>query len=220
MNHPIRDLLYDKDIYAQLPDYGLVEAHGWNSEAPIFEMMIARHKPQLIVEVGSWKGASAIHMASMCKRLGLSTHILCVDTWLGAMEMWEDKEDATRYKALNLVHGYPSVYFSFIKNIKYAGHSDCVTPFPTTSSIAARWLKSHQITADLIYVDASHDYEDVKRDLIDYWPLVKRGGALFGDDYKTWLGVRSAVNVFNHDISSGGFNRLILNDNHYIFTAT
>ena len=36
---------------------------------------------------------------------------------------------------------------------------------------------------DWIYVDASHFYDDVKVDLEAFWPKLKRGGYIAGDDY-------------------------------------
>lgn len=36
---------------------------------------------------------------------------------------------------------------------------------------------------DLIYVDANHEYEQVKSDIINYLPLVKNGGFISGHDY-------------------------------------
>lgn len=36
---------------------------------------------------------------------------------------------------------------------------------------------------DFIYIDADHTYEGVKRDLIDWYPKMKRGGLLCGHDY-------------------------------------
>ena len=45
--------------------------------------VIADVKPKLIVEVGTWKGASAIYMAKICRKLELNTEIVCIDTWLG-----------------------------------------------------------------------------------------------------------------------------------------
>jgi hypothetical protein len=51
----------------------------------------------------------------------------------------------------------------------------------------------HGIRADLIYLDGSHDYEDVACDIAAYRPLLTPGGVLFGDDYDTWVDVRQAV---------------------------
>ena len=47
----------------------------------------------------------------------------------------------------------------------------------------------------MIYIDGSHEDIDAYYDCKEYWPLVKSGGLLFGDDW-TWDGVESAVTTF------------------------
>lgn len=184
----------------QLPDpytgfdhsnYSL-DLYGWGSDAPVFRRLIEAVRPSLIIEVGTWKGASAIHMAGICKELGLNTKILCIDTWLGAIEMWTDKTDETRYKALDIRNGWPHLYYQFIANVVKTGHDDCIVPFPISSLSAARWLQRYGVTADLIYIDASHDTHDVYWDIQHYLPILNRGGVMFGDDYD-WGSVRQAV---------------------------
>lgn len=173
-----------------------IERDGWNSDAPIFRELIEDVRPGLIVEVGSWKGASAVHMADVCKSLGLQTTIVCVDTWIGSLEMWENQSDETRYGSLGLKHGYPQLYYQFLANVIRAGHSNRIVPFPQTSAIAARWLAKRGVVADLIYLDASHDYQDVLDDMRSYWPLVRPGGILFGDDRCSFLDVERALTTF------------------------
>lgn len=49
---------------------------------------------------------------------------------------------------------------------------------------------------DLVYIDADHTYEGCLRDIIDWYPKVKTGGLLLGDDFinrKTRTGVRFGV---------------------------
>ncbi len=36
---------------------------------------------------------------------------------------------------------------------------------------------------DLIYIDGGHSYEVVKSDIENYWPLLRSGGILCGDDF-------------------------------------
>ena len=168
---------------------------GWGAESPAFRELIVEIRPRLIIEVGTWKGASALVMAEILEEQSLPAQIVCVDTWLGALEFWTDQQDAERYGSLKLRHGYPSVYYQFLANVCHRGRQSRITPFPQTSALAALWFRTYGIEAELIYLDASHEEEDVYADLGGYWPLVSVGGALFGDDY-TWDGVRLAVTRF------------------------
>jgi predicted O-methyltransferase YrrM len=48
---------------------------------------------------------------------------------------------------------------------------------------------------DIVYLDGSHDYASVKKDIYAWWPKIKKNGILFGDDYMNgWIGVENAVN--------------------------
>jgi len=173
----------------------LFDAHGWGGQSPAFHDLISKVKPGLIIEVGTWKGASALKMAEVTRDLGLNTQLVCVDTWLGALEFWTDQADPERFLSLQLRHGYPSIYYQFLANVCHQGFQDRIIPFPQTASIAALWFRQYGIKADLIYLDGSHEEEDVYQDLCNYWEILADHGILFGDDY-TWDGVRLAVERF------------------------
>lgn len=50
---------------------------------------------------------------------------------------------------------------------------------------------------DIVYIDASHDYDSVKKDIELWYPKVKPGGFICGDDYIIgWQGVVKAVDEF------------------------
>jgi methyltransferase family protein len=166
---------------------------GWGSNAPIFLKLITQKQPTRIIEVGSWKGASAIHMAECCAALSLQTEIICVDTWLGALEMWTDMADSTRYGSLKRNYGYPTLYYQFLANVIKSGNAERIIPFPQTSIIAARALKKWGITADIIYIDGSHDEIDVTMDIEAYTQILNQDGIMFGDDWSTWESVKRGV---------------------------
>ena len=170
---------------------------GWGSKSPAFAKLIAEQgeRLELVIEVGTWKGGSAIEMAAAIDAAGNDATVLCIDTWLGALEFWNDHEDPERYGALALKNGYPTVYYQFLANVCHAGHQNRVVPFPQTSATAALWLASRGVRAGLIYVDGSHEEGDVYADLCAYHELLAEGGTLFGDDW-TWDGVRMAVTRF------------------------
>lgn len=179
---------FDPDPY---PD----DVQGWGSDAPLFAELIGETQPRLIIEVGTWKGASALHMASVCDALDLPTRIVCVDTWLGAYEFIGAAEAE---RDLRRRWGCPTIYEQFLANVVRAGQTRRIIPFPQTSLIASRYLWHHQVRADLIYIDASHDFDDVSADIRAYWRLLRRGGVLFGDDYESFNDIRHAVDASGH----------------------
>jgi methylmalonyl-CoA mutase cobalamin-binding domain/chain len=148
------------------------DTHGWMDsgfDRIITESLASRDRnlPLTIFEVGSWKGKSCITIADTVKKMGFTdVRIIAIDTWLGAPEFWTwGLNDPTRGLSLKIVNGYPSVFYTFTKNVKYFGHDDIVYPFPISSIQAAEVLTHYNIKADLIYIDASHEYEAVKADI-------------------------------------------------------
>lgn len=181
----IRHLLHATDPYDGFEPFDS-EVQGWNSEHPKLAELILEIQPKLVVELGSWRGASALWMAKHT-----DAEIVCVDTWLGSAEMWTDHGDETRYKALKHRNGYPQVYFEFLSNAVKAGKAHQITPCPMPTTQALDLLLHWKIQPDLIYVDASHDFasvvSDIKRSQA-LWPRI-----LCGDDYHHWDGVKRAV---------------------------
>lgn len=189
-------LLHPRDPFAGF-DYAArpFDGHGWGSDSPAFRELILAQKPRLIIEVGTWKGGSALQMASVLEEAKLPGTILCIDTWLGALEFWTDLTDPERYGSLRHEHGWPTVYFQFLANVCHRHLQHRIVPFPQTSATGALWLRHYGLRGDLIYIDGSHEEEDVYQDVLDYWEVLAPGGTLFGDDW-SWDGVRIAVERF------------------------
>lgn len=147
---------------------------GWHSDHDFFRQIIEEVRPKVIVEVGSWKGASACTMAKLTEEL--RTEIYCVDTWLAGYEHWVTEED----NILQRKFGMPQIYFQFLANLYPADFANRIYPIQQTSTNGARILKALGIEPDLIYIDGSHLLQDVYQDLEYYWPLA--GKVMFGDD--------------------------------------
>lgn len=199
----------EKNIYENV-ELMPADLRGWNSNDNAFEALILKVKPKTIIEVGSWKGASAINMAQICKKNNLQTQIFCVDTWLGALEFWTNLAD-TEERNLYIKNGYPQVYYQFLSNVIHTDTQDLITPLPLPSNIAHKVLNFHNIKADLIYIDASHEYEDVLVDIRNYRQLLNASGIIFGDDFtNSWPGVERAVREsFNN-------NFYVVNNNFWV----
>lgn len=170
------------------------DMQGWNSEHPIFKQLIDEIQPRRIVEVGTWKGASAIHMASLCE-----AEIFCVDTWLGGID--HALSDKPVDQLPRDEHGAPRLYHQFLRNVASTPFAARIRPIQQTSLNAAKILHSAPMTEliDLIYVDGSHEYDDVYADLCAYHALLAPGGRIFGDDFRTFPGVFTAVIRYAHE---------------------
>jgi predicted O-methyltransferase YrrM len=63
---------------------------------------------------------------------------------------------------------------------------------------------------DFVYIDANHSYANVKEDITLYYPKLKQGGVIGGDDYWAYYpGVARAVNEFvdKHKLKLYGVER-------------
>jgi predicted O-methyltransferase YrrM len=169
------------------------DLRGWWSDEPIFENIIDLKKPELIVEIGTWKGASAIHMANICDDHHLDTEIVCVDPFTGGAGTWLYAPDS-----LILQNGRSTMYELFLANVIRQNHTDRITPFPVTASVAADAFKRAGIKPDIVYIDGSHLERDVANDLTSFEEILNEGGIILCDDYKHSRipGVTQAVTKF------------------------
>lgn len=148
----------------------------------IFAQCIEKTMPSIIVEVGSFVGESAIHMAKVIKQRNLPTAILCVDTWYAGFDHWKGAREKIRYH-----FGRPDFYYKFIANVIQNGCQDVIVPMASDSINAARILKWLEISPQLTYVDGSHEQGDVLRDYEAYWNLLHSGSGMLVDDISDWF---------------------------------
>lgn len=167
------------------------DLEGWNSDHPLFQQLIEQISPKTIIEVGTWKGRSALHMVGLTKELG--TKIYCCDTWLGEVNL--QPGDMESDKPACFYHG-PTNYYQFLYNVWEGGAQDRIHPILNTSTASARLLNHFGVRGDLIYIDADHHYETVFTDLEFFSELLAPGGIMFGDDWNDFPGVKMAVSRF------------------------
>jgi hypothetical protein len=134
------------------------------------------------VEVGSWKGKSSAYMAIEIANSRKDIEFTCVDTWEGSVEHQGQKD----------LH---QLYDVFIENMKPV--EEFYTPKKMTSQEAVHLFDDGSL--DFVFIDASHEYEDVKEDIKAWIKKVKPGGVLAGHDYYVnthdyFPGVKQAVN--------------------------
>lgn len=195
-----RQAIHGGDPYAGFPvgQYKLdLQGFGsgdFGSDSPLFEAVISTFRPARVIEVGSWKGASAVRMAALMKKHNVAGEILCVDTWLGTAQTWMPikPEDAAVMR-----FGRAATYEQFLANVILSGYAGTIVPLPVDSITGAEIVAAKGLQADAIYIDAGHDYDHVASDLKAWWPLVRPAGLMFGDDYHPfWSGLQRAVQEF------------------------
>jgi hypothetical protein len=86
----------------------------------------------------------------------------------------------------------PDIWDSFRNNLAPAG--SIVEPIRSLSHLAA--TRYQDASLDFVFLDACHQYEQVKQDILAYLPKVKSGGFIGGHDYNkgSYPGVVRAVN--------------------------
>lgn len=170
------------------PDVTEVAIQGWNWNHPYLRETIEQTRPRLIVEIGVWKGASALSMASHLRELRIDGVVIAVDTWLGSWDHWLD--DAW--------DGVVSLG-EFMGNVVACRLTDYVVPLRLDSGNAAMVVQNRLGQVDMIHLDAAHDYTSVAFDLLRWWPVLRPGGTFIGDDYYDdghWPDVKRATDEF------------------------
>jgi hypothetical protein len=150
---------------------------GWNTplNLEVFARLVAPDA-SVVVELGCWLGQSTLELL----KKAVSADVICIDHWQGSAE----------HRAHRLFPKLlPTLYDRFLANVWE--HRERVIPVKETTTVGIRLLADHDIKPDFIYVDASHEYEDVRGDIelsLSMFP----NAVLCGDDYN-WPGVRNAI---------------------------
>ena len=123
-------------------------------------------KPAVGIELGTYRGESAEWMLA-----NIFTHpearYYCVDTFLGSVEHKILEIDCTTLKmqAAQRLEPYKD---------------RCAILVGATRSVLRHWELE---PADSVYIDAGHGSQDVLRDSVLAWELLKVGGVMIWDDY-------------------------------------
>ncbi len=160
------------------------DGQGWYGNARQIEAIFKERPIRVVIEVGSWIGASTRHIASLLPQDG---KLYAIDHWLGSSEHQPGQSAWT--PALS------KLYQQFLSNIIHSNLTHIVIPIRMTSIEASRAIA---IKPDLIYIDAAHETAAVYADLVAWWPFVQGHGILCGDDWG-WPSVAKAVQRFAHE---------------------
>ena len=146
------------------------------------------------VEVGCWKGrATSAFKFEIPKD---QFKLYCVDPFLGSAEHKEYLQGS-------------STRADFEKNLRDRGVLDSVSVVEKYSAEAAKDFEDNSL--DLVFIDAEHDYDNVKLDILSWTPKLKSGGIICGHDYpepnKKNAGFEELAQAVNEEVrDSNNFN--------------
>lgn len=161
---------YYKKLASEQHDNGI---EGWMSPLELEFLWMMAKKGKSVVEVGSWKGRSTQALLESGKK------VFAVDTWEGS----SDPCDLTYEQAKK-----SDIFAEFKKNV---GHYENLKIIKKDSIAASKQFSDKSV--DMVFLDATHSYAAVKKD-IEAW-LPKARQIICGHDYdpKVWPGVVQAV---------------------------
>jgi predicted O-methyltransferase YrrM len=152
---------------------------GWMSEPELIWLAEQAQKSLTTVEIGAWMGRSTRAMAD-----NTSGNVIAVDTWDGSAENQESLKGKP--------HGY--LFQKFCDNLADHIASGRVLPMRGNSLAVAAHCAEEGLRFGMIFIDAAHDYESVRNDILAWRPLLAKNGLLCGHDYDWgWPGVVNAV---------------------------
>jgi predicted O-methyltransferase YrrM len=138
--------------------------------------MINKRNHTLGAEIGCARGKTTKNLLKKCPNLSL----LAVDLWGYA----PSGNGGTQYKQWD----FDSIYECFKKNI--ASHNGRLKIIRGLSWEVASRIDNESL--DFVFIDADHEYESVKKDILAWTPKLKTGGTLCGHDTH-FSGVKQAL---------------------------
>lgn len=127
-----------------------------------------------IVEVGTWKGKTSRQVLQRCANVDYTM----VDRW-ECPEMGDSYLSSGSETARLPQEKYDFAYHECVNlAIEFGPRVHIIK----SDSVAAA-VDFEERSIDLIFIDGDHSYDGVKRDLLAWWPKVRRGGWLGGHDY-------------------------------------
>jgi hypothetical protein len=154
----------------------------WHGIVP---QLLNEHGSRTVAEVGVWRGSLSGKMLHRCPRI---TRLTLVDSWTPVYgndpdHGWmvfgpgtDDQEMADAYRTV----------------VEQFKHDPRVLIYKMPSVQGAELVADGSL--DAVIIDALHTYHACKEDILAWWPKLRPGGLMIGDDLSPWFpGVQIAV---------------------------
>jgi len=140
----------------------------------LFSVAVSQQIDGDIVEIGSWQGKSTICLAQAALLTENGT-VFAIDHFQG------NAGKASYYKVVE--DDLSDLKDGFISNIKQFGVYDAVTVMDMDTASAAPLVKGKSAGVRLLFIDGSHEYQDVRDDYERFSDALVPGAQVIFDDY-------------------------------------
>jgi predicted O-methyltransferase YrrM len=173
----IKKVLIDqflKMIYWNLSSAFSVDSHLTITER-VKLYQLAKNK-SIILEIGSYTGASGICFGEALINRNTSSKIICIDTW---------QNNA-------MTEGTRDTFKAFCDNTQE--YSEIITKIRGFSSEVVEDVSAICSKIDLLFIDGDHSYDGVKADWENYKRFLRRGSIVVFHDIGWAAGVNKVIN--------------------------
>lgn len=158
-------------------------------------------KNAVIVEIGSYRGISALAMALGARSANKTFTLYAIDPWQKGVGK------------IGITYSGAEVFPCFVKNITAFGLIGQIIPIMAFSQVAFRFLHD---PIDLLFIDGGHRFSDVNFDYTRWSRKVVNGGKIAFHDYSSrFPGIDKVV---ANAIASGDWDNINIIDS--IWSAT
>jgi hypothetical protein len=176
------------------------EVGGWFNFQDIYNAAVNKaENGSTLVEVGTFLGKSALYMMEKIKESNKQIKFYCLDLFTitpddGSDGEMPDGSNARIWQEQN--GGKDALYNAFLNNVNNSIAKESLTNhYRCDSAEGASFFEDNSV--DFCFIDASHSYENVYKDLNAWYPKIKNQGILAGHDFADGSGgVGKAVKQF------------------------
>jgi glycosyltransferase involved in cell wall biosynthesis len=133
---------------------------SWYGHVPFAHWLVANIRPKLVVELGTYTGVSYAAFCESIKKMKIDSRCYAVDTWRGDLN--------TGYYGDDIYHD-----LNKFNNIHYSNFSTLIR-----DSFDSALGKFEDRSIDLLHIDGSHKYDEVRHDFETWLPKMSDNGII------------------------------------------
>lgn len=142
---------------------------NWFNYPNFYDFISKIEDYRVFVEVGVFKGNSISYLADKLRTK--ETRIFAVDLW----------EDTTQYKdSHELMEDVKIITKLYNEQLAKTNTRHLISDIKSDSAEAAHFFTDASV--DFVFLDANHDHDWVKKDILAWLPKVRKGGIIAGHD--------------------------------------